>query len=86
MSGQLQNLPPTTKMHHAHQSLINSIGVSDIEMAESAMEQCHCCKQWFLRIEGHYAKSNGTCFPVPLMGGCSNQDIMDRKDKEISGK
>jgi hypothetical protein len=84
MSGQLQNLLPTTKMHHAHQSLINSIGVSDIEMAESAMEQCHCCKQWFLRIEGHYAKSNSLFSSATH--GWSNQEITDHEDKETSGK
>jgi hypothetical protein len=33
------------------------------------MDQCHCCKQWFFRIEAHYAKIDGTCFPEPLMGG-----------------
>jgi hypothetical protein len=85
MSGQLQNLPLTTKMHNAHQSLVNSIGVSDIEMAESAMEQCHCCKQWFLQIEGHYAKEQWHLFSSATHGW-SNQEIMDRKDRETSGK
>jgi hypothetical protein len=33
------------------------------------MEQCHCCKQWFVRIEGHYVQSERACFPPPLMGG-----------------
>jgi hypothetical protein len=53
------------------------------EMAESAMEQCHCCKQWFLRIEGHYAKSNGTCFPVPLMGGRTKRSWTAKTRKQV---
>jgi hypothetical protein len=63
--------PPSNNnnVQHAHQSLIKSNGLPDIEKAESAMDQCHCCKQWFFRIEAHYAKSDGACFPEPLTGG-----------------
>jgi hypothetical protein len=53
------------------------------EMAESAMDQCHCCKQWFLRIEGHYAKSNGACFPVPLMGGQTKRSRTAKTRKQV---
>ena len=38
-------------------------------MAEPTMDQCHCCNQWFIRIEVHYARSGGACFPEPLTGG-----------------
>jgi hypothetical protein len=41
--------PPSDNfdVQHAHQTLIKSNGASDIEMAESAMDQCYCCNQWF---------------------------------------
>ena len=47
------------------------------------MEQCHCCKQWFVRIEGHYVQSEGACFPLPLMGGRCKRSRPTKTRKQV---
>jgi hypothetical protein len=70
--------PPSDNNNvHAHQSLIKSNGLPDIEKAESAMDQCHCCKQWFFRIEAHYIE--GAFFQIKMT---PNQIIMTAYEED----